>query len=47
MPINFQLELTARFPNPCWRVIWGETISKSNYSILVDASTGAYQQTLR
>ncbi len=47
MQINFQLELTARFPNPSWRVIWGESISRSNYSILIDASTGDYKQTLR
>jgi hypothetical protein len=46
MPINFQLELTTRFPNPCWRVIWGESISRSNYSIIVDASTGEYKQTM-
>ena len=47
MQINFQLDLTSRFPNPCWRVIWGESINTSNYSILIDASTGEYQQTLR
>ncbi|MBI4875609.1 MAG: hypothetical protein HY822_13330 [Acidobacteria bacterium] len=47
LPINLQLELTAQFPNPSWRVIWGESISRSNYSILVDASTGDYKQTLR
>ncbi len=46
MPINFQLELTPRFTNPCWRVIWGESISRSNYSIIVDASTGEYKQTM-
>jgi len=46
MPINFQIELTSRFPSPCWRVIWGESITRSNYSILVDASTGEYKQTM-
>ena len=46
MQINFQLELTPRFPNPCWRVIWGESISKSGYSVLVDASTGDIRQML-
>jgi hypothetical protein len=46
LQINFQLELTPRFPNPCWRVIWGESISRSGYSILIDASTGEYRQTL-
>lgn len=47
LPINFQLELTPRFPSPCWRVIWGDSINRSNYSILIDASTGEYKQTLR
>lgn len=46
-PINFVLELTPRFPNPAWRVIWGESVGTSNYSIFVDASTGEYLQTMR
>lgn len=45
-PIVYQLEITSRFPNPAWRVIWGESVSSSNYSILVDASTGQYLETL-
>jgi hypothetical protein len=45
--INFQLELTPRCKNPAWRVYWGDSISTSNYSILVDASTGEFCQTLR
>src|SRR5205809_2011767 len=47
MAVFFLLELTPRFPNPTWRVIWGETIATSNYSVFVDASTGQYLQTLR
>ncbi len=46
LQINFQLELTPRFPNPCWRVIWGESIIKSGYSVLIDASTGDIRQLL-
>lgn len=46
-PINFTLDLTPRFPNPAWRVIWGESAGTSNYSIFVDASTGEYLQTMR
>jgi hypothetical protein len=45
--INFLLELTPRFPNPAWRVVWGESVGTSNYSIFVDASTGEYLQTMR
>jgi len=46
-PISFQLDKTDRFPNPAWRVIWGESVGTSNFSIFVDASTGAYLQTMR
>ncbi|MBI4906735.1 MAG: hypothetical protein HY820_24110 [Acidobacteria bacterium] len=45
MPVMFQLEMTPRFPNLAWRVIWGESVSSSSYSIFVDASTGEYLAT--
>jgi hypothetical protein len=46
-PISMLVELTPRFPNPVWRVVWGESVGTSNYSIYVDASTGEYLQTMR
>ncbi len=46
-PISMLLELTGRFPDPAWRVIWGESVGRSNYSIFVDATTGEYLQTMR
>ncbi len=46
-PITYLLELTNVNPNPTWRVIWGESIGTSNYSIFVDASTGEYLKTMR
>ena len=46
-PIAFLLEKTQQFPNPAWRVIWGESVGTSNFSIFVDASTGGYLQTMR
>ena len=46
-PVNFILEAATRDANPAWRVLWGESVSTSNYSILVDASTGQYVKTLR
>jgi len=46
-PISFLLEKTAQFPNPAWRVIWGESVGTSNFSVFVDASTGTYLQTMR
>ncbi len=47
LPINFILEKTPRTTNPAWRVIWGESVSRSNFSIYMDASTGDYLQTMR
>lgn len=44
--IVYQLELSGRYPNPAWRVIWGDSVSHSNFSVLVDASTGQYLETL-
>ena len=46
-PITFLLQKTKRHPNPSWRVIWGESVGTSNFSIFVDASTGKYLETAR
>ena len=46
-PINFLLELTSQFPDTTWRVIWGESVGTSNFSVFVDASTGGYLEILR
>jgi hypothetical protein len=45
-PITFLLERTRRFPDPAWRVIWGNSVSTSDFSVYVDASTGEYLETL-
>ncbi len=47
MPILYLLENTKRFPNPAWRVIWGESVSTSSFSVFVDATTGAFLQKTR
>lgn len=41
-PLSFILERTNRFPDLTWRVIWGDSVSTSDYSIYVDATTGKY-----
>jgi hypothetical protein len=46
-PIMIMLETSRRHPNPAWRVLWGDSVSTSDFSILVDASTGNYLETLR
>jgi hypothetical protein len=42
MPLFFLLEQTSRFPDPAWRVVWGESVSASNLSVFVDAMTGQF-----
>src|SRR5262245_56989609 len=46
-PITFLLEKTSKHPDPAWRVIWGDSVATSNFSVLIDASTGAYLETMR
>jgi hypothetical protein len=46
-PISLLLEKNNKFPDPVWRVIWGESIGTSNFSIFVDASTGEYKEKMR
>lgn len=44
-PILFILEMNDRFPQLTWRVMWGESVSSSDYSVFVDASTGKFLET--
>jgi len=46
-PITYLLERTSRHPDPAWRIIWGESVGVSNFSVLIDASTGAFLETMR
>lgn len=46
-PITFLLEKTQKFPDPAWRVIWGESVGTSNFSIYVDAATGLFLEKMR
>jgi hypothetical protein len=45
--ISFLLEKVNKYPDPVWRVIWGESVGTSNFSIYVDASTGEFKEKLR
>jgi len=42
-PPQFVLECTARFPDPVWRIYWGESVSTAEWSVFVDATTGEYK----
>lgn len=41
-PVNFLLESTPRFPNVYWRVMWGESVGTADFTVFVDASSGAF-----
>ena len=45
-PITILLEKTNKHPDPAWRILWGESVGTSNFSVLIDASTGSYLETL-
>ncbi len=40
--VNFMLEFTSRFPDPAWRVFWGDSVSAAQWSVFIDATTGEY-----
>ena len=46
MQITYLLELGRRINDPIWRVIWGASITSSVFSVVIDASTGQFIQTL-
>lgn len=40
--VTFLCEYTPRFPDPVWRVLWGDSVSSAQWSVFVDASTGTF-----
>jgi len=40
--VIFLMQLTKRFPDVTWRVVWGGSVGTSDYSVFVDGSTGQY-----
>jgi hypothetical protein len=41
-PITYILEMTDHFSQLVWRVVWGESMGTSDYSVFVDAATGQF-----
>jgi hypothetical protein len=39
---KFVLEYTPRYPDPVWRVYWGDSVSSAQWSVFIDAATGQY-----
>ncbi len=46
VPVTYEISYTPKHGQPAYRIIWGESVSTSAYSILVDAATGEYAETL-
>jgi hypothetical protein len=46
-PITIILEKTNKHQDPVWRIVWGESVGTSNFSVLIDATTGEYLETMR
>lgn len=46
MTISYILEMGRNINDPVWRIIWGASVTSSVFSVLVDASTGLYVETL-
>jgi len=44
MPITLLLEKDPKFLNPVWRVVWGESVGTSAFSVFVDAFTGDFRE---
>lgn len=45
--VIFLLEQTRRHPNLAWRIVWGESVSRSEFSVFIDASTGRFLEVMR
>jgi len=41
-PVIYLLERSSKWNHPAWRVIWGESVSTSGFSVFVDASSGTF-----
>lgn len=40
---KFVLEYTSRYPNPSWRIYWGDSVSTAEWNVFIDSVTGEYQ----
>ena len=46
LTISMLLERNKQYPNPAWRIIWGESVGTAGLSVFIDASTGEFLETL-
>jgi hypothetical protein len=45
-PLIILLEMDKKFPDPVWRILWGESVSLAAISVFIDANTGEYLTTM-
>jgi len=40
---KFELDFTDRYPQPVWRVYWGDSVSTAAWSVFIDSVSGDYK----
>jgi len=45
-PVLILLEKNNKYGDPVWRIIWGVSVSTAMLSVVIDASTGEYLETM-
>jgi hypothetical protein len=46
-PVFILVEQTPRHPSLAYRIVWGNSVSRSDFSVFIDASTGNFLEVLR
>lgn len=41
-PVLILLEVDRRYPDPAWRILWGDSVSTAAVSVFIDANTGEF-----
>jgi hypothetical protein len=47
VPVQYIAEWPSQLPAPAWRVLWGQSVGTSNYSVYIDAITGKFLKKAR
>jgi hypothetical protein len=47
LPVHYIAEWPSSLPAPAWRVLWGQSVGTSNYSVYIDATSGKFLKKAR
>lgn len=47
LPVQYIAEWPSQLPSPAWRVVWGQSVGTSNYSVYIDAISGKFLKKAR